>query len=797
MFENLSPVRGATGAAQDGLELVAKVMQQIDVAPTMENKAMLDVQLGAAADAARNALDAVKPLRSKFLQALSDFEKAVGASAIDNSSKQTTAAGRKAVEAFSASYDALRKELDSVTGRYTSKLNAAFSDLEQDARFVTIMLFGRTRAGKSTTMEALTGGEGATIGVGKQHTTTQTKAYFFPNGEDGGAPLRPALRIVDTPGIEGYAGDDLALMAEGYVERADQVLFLLTDDKATSAELEHFGKIHLQGKAVTVLLNIKSSDDDLDLLTDDPSLVFKSVEIEGHTRRISGYLERRFNMRTPRIIPYHARAAWMARSTRSDVCPPGIARERLLAESRFNEIEAHILHFIQEDALPARIRAPRELLNQYLWPLKDDLRPFVHEFQELINTLDALCLRLERGTEKARKRIAARFPLIRARFQAVNDAIPGLVDSVITLKGNGAALGRKWSELLESHGVREAVPWFLAEASNDFERELSEQVRTAKFDFELSGASGLGAKLDQYHEKDTEFSQQRYVRAGVRAGTATVASGLTGWAITNFWNPTGWLALAGAAVLTIGAGLAGEALGREVTDRMENRSKNNMRAARDSIITDLRERLWSDYDKVRQRCGDWLDSTKQAYLTTANETVRPIKKAATRMASATKHCLHALDDIANENDYGLISDLMRLYVPDVANGRISIMRIARQPGLRTKILLQGDGTVHNSVGACIGHAGHRVEKLRVALGGERIDFVDMNAGAEVSLAQAIGVKDLRPDQILIKEPLGSDRRSVNVRLEEKATSRVIGPHGINVRLASALLGIHIVIGGKS
>ncbi|KXW57175.1 hypothetical protein FEMY_23010 [Ferrovum myxofaciens] len=113
------------------------------------------------------------PERDTFLDVLCRFEDVVDAVEVVLSAN-ASASIRDATNAFRTRYDALRSTLDGLVERTAANLSAAYSDIERDSDLVTIMLFGRTRAGKSTTMEALTGWGGASIGIGRQHTTGQS-----------------------------------------------------------------------------------------------------------------------------------------------------------------------------------------------------------------------------------------------------------------------------------------------------------------------------------------------------------------------------------------------------------------------------------------------------------------------------------------------------------------------------------------------------------------------------------------------------------------------------------------------
>jgi len=126
----------------------------------------------------------------------------------------------------------------------------------------SIVVYGRTMAGKSTLMEILTHGNGQSIGKGAQRTTLDVRDYFW-NG----------LKITDVPGISAFSLDEkearvdesLALEA---AKKADLILFLLTSDAPQPDEAEKLAQLRSLGKPVLGVINVKMSfniNDDLDI----------------------------------------------------------------------------------------------------------------------------------------------------------------------------------------------------------------------------------------------------------------------------------------------------------------------------------------------------------------------------------------------------------------------------------------------------------------------------------------------------------------------------------------------------
>ena len=149
----------------------------------------------------------------------------------------------------------------------------------------TITLFGRTKAGKSTIRESITkNGDGSTIGLGALHTTKEVGDYKW-NG----------LRILDTPGVEGYGGKEEVEKAHEVIDQTDIVIFLTTDESQQPGEFEEMERLIEINKPFFVVLNVK------DRLTDPAYLLrflrkkgrlFDIEIIEEHKRRIQSETKR-------------------------------------------------------------------------------------------------------------------------------------------------------------------------------------------------------------------------------------------------------------------------------------------------------------------------------------------------------------------------------------------------------------------------------------------------------------------------------------------------------------------------
>jgi N utilization substance protein A len=129
--------------------------------------------------------------------------------------------------------------------------------------------------------------------------------------------------------------------------------------------------------------------------------------------------------------------------------------------------------------------------------------------------------------------------------------------------------------------------------------------------------------------------------------------------------------------------------------------------------------------------------------------------------------------------------LFRLEVPEVSDGTIKIMGVARDPGYRAKVALYSSDRDVDPVGACVGVRGSRINKIVQEFKGEKVDLVlwspDITTYAVNALAPA------RISSITVDE----EEKSLEVVVPDNQHYLAIGKKGQNVKLASKLLGWNI------
>ena len=136
----------------------------------------------------------------------------------------------------------------------------------------------------------------------------------------------------------------------------------------------------------------------------------------------------------------------------------------------------------------------------------------------------------------------------------------------------------------------------------------------------------------------------------------------------------------------------------------------------------------------------------------------------------------------------LVRGLFALEVPEVADGSVEIVGIAREAGHRSKVAVRATVKGVNAKGACIGPRGARVTNIMQELGGEKIDIIDWDEDP----AKYVG-NSLAPSKVVSVEVLDREAQAAKVTVPDYQLSLAIGKEGQNARLAARLTGWKIDI----
>lgn len=133
-----------------------------------------------------------------------------------------------------------------------------------------------------------------------------------------------------------------------------------------------------------------------------------------------------------------------------------------------------------------------------------------------------------------------------------------------------------------------------------------------------------------------------------------------------------------------------------------------------------------------------------------------------------------------------VKKLFEAEIPEIFNGQISIRKIVREPGIRTKVELDSKDSKQDPISACVGVKGTRIDSIRRELHGEQIDIVVHSDDPEQMIINALGIDGA--NHVIIER-----NRAASVIVSEENKVIAIGKQGKNVKLAAKLTGMKIDI----
>lgn len=136
---------------------------------------------------------------------------------------------------------------------------------------------------------------------------------------------------------------------------------------------------------------------------------------------------------------------------------------------------------------------------------------------------------------------------------------------------------------------------------------------------------------------------------------------------------------------------------------------------------------------------------------------------------------------------GFMQALFKQEVPEIYDGVIQIVNVARDPGSRAKIAVSTKDSTIDPVGACVGMKGSRVQAVVNELQGEKVDIILWSEESATFIVNAMAPAEVT------KVVLNEGQKKIEVVVPEEQLSLAIGRRGQNVRLASILTGFDIDI----
>lgn len=248
-------------------------------------------------------------------------------------------------------------------------------------------------------------------------------------------------------------------------------------------------------------------------------------------------------------------------------------------------------------------------------------------------------------------------------------------------------------------------------------------------------------------------------------------------------------------------------VGEEVSEQVfiEDFGRRAVTTARQTLIQKVKD-LEKDilFQKYKDLVGEIIGGevyqvlSKEVLLTDAdgNEIAVPrseqIQKDRYRKGENVRAIVHRVD-MVNGNPKIILSRtspvfLERLFeqeVPEVYDGLITIKKVVREPGERAKVAVESYDDRIDPVGACVGMKGSRIHAIVRELQNENIDVINYTENLELYIQRA-----LSPAKI-VSLKVDKENGRVSVYLKPDQVSLAIGKGGLNIKLASRLVGYEI------
>ena len=230
-----------------------------------------------------------------------------------------------------------------------------------------------------------------------------------------------------------------------------------------------------------------------------------------------------------------------------------------------------------------------------------------------------------------------------------------------------------------------------------------------------------------------------------------------------------------------------------IMQRLREAERNNIideySQYEDELITGTVERR--DNRFVYVKIGN-VEAVMSTHDQMPNETYNPqdkVRVLVTHVGSDSKGAQITVSRTAPD----VVKRLFEQEVPEVYDGTVEIVSIAREAGDRSKVAVRSFDANVDPVGTCVGPKGQRVQNVVNELGGENIDIVQYEDDPSDYIANALNPAEV----IAVQFSDEDDEKSALVIVPDYQLSLAIGKKGQNVRLAARLTGYKIDIRPES
>lgn len=144
----------------------------------------------------------------------------------------------------------------------------------------------------------------------------------------------------------------------------------------------------------------------------------------------------------------------------------------------------------------------------------------------------------------------------------------------------------------------------------------------------------------------------------------------------------------------------------------------------------------------------------------------------------------------------LVKRLLELEIPEIRNGDVKIMAVARDPGFRTKVAVKSADPRIDPIGACVGQRGVRIQSVMEEIGNERVDIIEWSDDPIRLISTSLQPAAISA-VIIVNDEERSDEEGRKIKkraavfVEPAQRPMAIGKKGQNIRLATQLSGYEL------
>lgn len=597
----------------------------------------------------------------------------------------------------------------------------------------TVTLFGRTMAGKSTIREAITLGDGSTIGKGAQRTTRDVSEYEWN-----------ILRIIDTPGIGAYEGDEDQKLALSIVDESDLLLFLVSSDSIQESTFQGMKAIRSLNKPVVFVLNVKkdmTKGINLRRFLQNPLSILGETAISGFCNRIKTLAKKELGMQNVVIIPVHAQAAYLS------TCPDYQDKsDQLIKASNLDTLMRALTNEVKKHG---HVRRLQTFLDGTVIPLSKiemTLHEQAIEIQENSDFIQSKYEELKIWLDSYFGKVAQCIKHDTNNFLSkLRNDVSTFIDENIDAKD---VLDR-WNKKVDGLHIDEWV--------RGYKTSIHEEVRTKLIDFKNEVDFDRDVIVSFRTKGPDRYSPFDYKKA--LNWTSAIAFFIGG---AIFWNPVGWIA---GAIGVLSKGISWLFKSRD----------SKVQRYKATASEQLRGQIDQYEEHIIGSISNWFDK----------EVKRKLVKGVSNDTGILIKGMHRIANRLNlkaDNVFNIIAKLNRRLIVRTASLQMianiktdDIGRIVRIPGIKTKFIWDKSPDI---------------QRFNIDVGyalNETVESIEHSSHQEM-IARALCPAKVDPEQVIIDEV-----NLVTVVLDKEQINKAVGKSNYNISLACSLLNSRIIL----